>query len=158
MPSRNLPFTVRVDTDGRFFFISDTDEEYPSDSFTLDEIKEQKGYCHACNAIMVSAFSQLSDARVDFIAGTASHEFADADQQFDLEIETESGSITIHGGPSASHEPITVNVDGETTLLRIARYNTGKHDSESYKLDDKEFLSHLEWERFEVCIISVNAG
>ena len=59
MPLRDLPFTMRVDTCGRFFVVCDTDEESPWDKFTLEQIKKQKGYCHAYNAVMISTFSQL---------------------------------------------------------------------------------------------------
>ena len=157
MTSKVCPLTLRLDTDGRFFVICDSDEEYPWDNFALENIKEQKGIVTSHNAVMVSTFAQLSNARVDFTIADTPPEFPKADQIFDIEIETESGCVTIFGGPTAVHSPTSLNVPSDTTNFRIARFNTGEQGEKSYELDNEAFLSHLEWERYEICIIAQNA-
>ena len=148
----DCPATLRLNTDGRFFLICDSNEEYPWDNFSLDAIKQNSGYVLSHNAIMISTFVQLSDVRVDFTTGS-SESNKSADDQYEIEIETESLCISIYGGPTTALEPIHMNVVNETTICRIERFNRGIEGDRTFELLDDEFLSHMEWERYNVNIL-----
>jgi hypothetical protein len=137
---------LRIFADHYQFFIYDAGENPFNPSLEYSDETVARGWTRTEHTISFATQAHLNDHRLDVFLGAPPSPLK-ADRVTIHPLQVASGSLALHD----TEETILAQVTPGTYALVLAGYHLGQEQSSSDEdLSDDQFLSCLEWERYEL--------